>query len=268
MNSIALPDGRSLAYDEYGDADAPPVVFCHGTPGSRRSAAVFDDCSVRVIAPDRPGIGGSDPDPGRDFDSWREDVVALTDELGIDEFGVVGFSGGGPFALAAGDAPGATAVGLLAPSGPPEVSPTDPLTVAGRYAPILLRGLFAVQRPIVRRNPDAALSLYTDADPSELSIPDGVDPVEVFAEDALTATEQGGKWLARELALLSESWSIPNPEVAVTVWYGEDDENVPPSVAKAVADETGAETVALSTDHLETLCEARDDCVSFVSPSA
>lgn len=268
MNSIALPDGRSLAYDEYGDADAPPVVFCHGTPGSRRSAAVFDDCSVRVIAPDRPGIGGSDPDSGRDFESWREDVVALTDELGVEAFGVVGFSGGGPFALAAGDAPGTTAVGLIAPAGPPDVGPTDPLTIAGRYAPILLRGLFAVQRPIVSRNPEAALSLYTDADPASLSVPEGVDPVEVFAEDALTATEQGGKWLARELALLSESWSVPNPEVPVRVWSGSADDNVPPSVAETVAEAVDGERVELSTDHLETLCEAREDCVSFVSPSA
>lgn len=268
METIALPDGRTLAYDEYGDADAPPVVFCHGTPGSRRSAALFEDCSARIVAPDRPGIGASDPDAGRDFDSWREDVAALTEELGIDEFGVVGFSGGGPFALAAGDAPGATAVGLLAPSGPPEAGPTDPLTVAGRHAPILLRGLFALQRPIVRRNPDAALSLYTDAEPASLSVPDGVDPIEVFAEDALTASEQGSRWLAREFALLSESWSVPNPEEPVKIWFGEDDENVPPSVATAVAEATGAETVALSTDHLETLCEAREDCVSFVSPSA
>lgn len=268
MEAIALPDGRRLAYNEYGDPDAPPVVFCHGTPGSRHSGAIFADCSAHVVAPDRPGIGGSDPDAGRDFESWRDDVAALIDELGLDSVGVIGFSGGAPFALAAADAVGVERVGLIAPAGPPDIGPTDPLTVAGRYAPILLRGLFAVQRPIVRRNPDAALSLYTDSAPSELSVPDGVDPAEVFAEDALTATEQGGKWLAREVALLSEPWSVSTPEVPVTVWFGENDENVPPSVAKAVADASGAETAVLPTDHLETLCEAREDCVSFVSPSA
>lgn len=268
MESLTLSDGRTLAYETHGDPDGPPVVFCHGTPGSRRSAALLEDLPLCIIAPDRPGIGGSDPNPELSFDAWRADVVELTDALDVESFGVLGFSAGAPFALAVGEASGAERVALVAPAGPPDTAPTDALELFGRHAPVLLRGLFGLQRRIVSRKPDSALSLLTDADPASLPVPDGVDPVETMAEDVLLATARGGRWPARELSLLSESWSVQDPGVPVGVWYGRDDGNVPPSVATAVADRLDAETTGLRTDHLETLLRAGTECVDFVSPSA
>jgi pimeloyl-ACP methyl ester carboxylesterase len=49
---------------------------------------------------DRPGIGGSDVLPRRTFADWPNDVVELADTLGVDKFGVVGWSAGGPYAAA------------------------------------------------------------------------------------------------------------------------------------------------------------------------
>lgn len=274
MEAITLPDGRTLAYEEFGDPEGPPVVFCHGTPGSRRSAAVFDDQPMRVLAPDRPGVGGSDPapesyaEPGTALDSWRRDVGSLAAELGVDSFGVVGFSGGGPFALAVGTAPSANRVALVAPHGPPDTQESSGLTLLANHAPIVLRGLFAIQRRVVRRDPQRALSLYTDADPESLSLPSDVDPIERLATDYLAATAQGSRWPARETALFVEPWELPDPSVPVRVWYGEHDGNVPPSTAEAVADRVADEAVSLPTDHLETLCESRSSVASFLSPSA
>lgn len=268
MESITLSDGRTLAYETHGDPDGPPVVFCHGTPGSRRSAALLGDLPLCVIAPDRPGIGGSDPNPELSFDAWRADVVELTDALGVESFGVLGFSAGAPFALAAGGAAGAERVALVAPAGPPDTAPTDALELFGRHAPILLRGLFGLQRRIVGRKPESALSLLTDADPASLSVPDDIDPVETMAEDVLLATARGGTWPARELSLLSESWSVTDPGVPVSVWYGRNDDNVPPTVATEVADRLDATTTGLDADHLETLLEARTEFSEFLSPSA
>ena len=34
---LRLSDGRQLGYADYGDPDGTPVMFFHGTPGSRRS---------------------------------------------------------------------------------------------------------------------------------------------------------------------------------------------------------------------------------------
>ena len=55
---------------------------------------------MRVIVPDRPGCGRSDPQPGRSLSDWPGDIAALADHLGIQRFAISGISGGGPHALA------------------------------------------------------------------------------------------------------------------------------------------------------------------------
>jgi pimeloyl-ACP methyl ester carboxylesterase len=102
--TIELPDGRTLAYAEWGDPDGRPVVSCHGTPGCRLNRhpnqELVRSTGARVIAFDRPGYGQSTRNPGRRVVDVVGDVQALVDHLGIEHFAVVGGSGGGPHALA------------------------------------------------------------------------------------------------------------------------------------------------------------------------
>jgi pimeloyl-ACP methyl ester carboxylesterase len=102
--SIELPDGRRLAYAERGPEDGRPVVFHHGTPGSRvgqhPDPAVDQRLGARVVTFDRPGYGGSDRLAGRDVAAVVGDVGALAEHLGFERFAVMGVSGGGPHALA------------------------------------------------------------------------------------------------------------------------------------------------------------------------
>ena len=101
---VVLPDGRRLVYADWGDPAGRPVLYLHGGLSCRLDIAFGDDaarpCGVRLIAPDRPGIGGSDRARGRTVASWAADAAALADRLGVERFAVLGWSAGGPFALA------------------------------------------------------------------------------------------------------------------------------------------------------------------------
>jgi pimeloyl-ACP methyl ester carboxylesterase len=101
---IVLTDGRALAFTDTGDTGGFPVFFFHGAPGSRLPLvpleAEFTELALRVISVDRPGYGGSPPQPGRTMSDWPTDVAQLADALGIERFIVVGHSAGGPYAVA------------------------------------------------------------------------------------------------------------------------------------------------------------------------
>ena len=82
--SVRMPDGRRLAYTEWGLPEGKPVMYFHGTPGCRMWCPDEDATSaakVRLIMPDRPGIGRSDPLEPRTLADWPKDVVALADAL-------------------------------------------------------------------------------------------------------------------------------------------------------------------------------------------
>lgn len=103
---VRLPDGRQLAYAEWGDPDGRPILSLHGTPGCRLARHPDEDLvrrtGARVITYDRPGYGESDRHRGRRVVDCVADVAALMDALGIEKFAVTGGSGGGPHSLAVG----------------------------------------------------------------------------------------------------------------------------------------------------------------------
>jgi pimeloyl-ACP methyl ester carboxylesterase len=102
-DAIQLGDGRRLAYSEWGEPRGHCVFLFHGTPNSRLfcpDEAVTASSNVRLVTVDRPGIGGSDVLPRRTLGDWPGDVVQLADALGVEKFGVVGWSAGGVYAAA------------------------------------------------------------------------------------------------------------------------------------------------------------------------
>jgi len=108
---------------ETGAPDGRPVLYFHGTPGSRLDLAFGDgiarDLGVRVISFDRPGYGRSDPAPFG-LTAVAEDARAVADALGLDRMSALGWSGGGPFALATAAVLGdrVTTVGVASGPGP------------------------------------------------------------------------------------------------------------------------------------------------------
>ncbi|HIC50010.1 MAG TPA: alpha/beta hydrolase, partial [Candidatus Poseidoniales archaeon] len=90
-----------------GDDDSSFGLVCHhGTPSD---ATIWSDWhedalsnNLRLVAISRPGYGLSDRLEGRRVASVAEDVEDVLDALGIPEFVSLGWSGGGPHALACG----------------------------------------------------------------------------------------------------------------------------------------------------------------------
>ena len=103
--TVKTRDGRTLAYLEVGDPHGPLVLHNHGGPSSRLEARLFADSALkhrlRFICVDRPGMGQSSPQAARTYAGWADHLTTIADALGHREFGVTGWSEGGPWALAA-----------------------------------------------------------------------------------------------------------------------------------------------------------------------
>src|SRR6478735_9158152 len=76
--AITLADGRRLAYLDAGDPDGRPVLCCQGGLSSRLDVLpawpTAEALGVRLISPDRPGIGGSEFQPARVLLDWPGDA--------------------------------------------------------------------------------------------------------------------------------------------------------------------------------------------------
>jgi len=104
QRTARTPDGRTLAIEDTGDPAGRPVLVHNGTPNSRHlygpAAADAAARGLRLIGYDRPGYGGSTPQPGRTVADCAADARAICAELGIERLAMWGVSGGGPHVLA------------------------------------------------------------------------------------------------------------------------------------------------------------------------
>ncbi len=128
FGKITLRDGRTLAYMDRGPRTGTPVLYFHGFQGSRLERvpdidAILMKLNVRMISPDRPGIGLSTPAHARTVVSWASDVRQLTDQLlGENQpFSILGFSAGATYALACGQLPGLQSISLVSGMGLPHM---------------------------------------------------------------------------------------------------------------------------------------------------
>ena len=127
---LTLLDGGDLHYYDVtpDDSDLLPVIYHHGSPNVGEPPAPLYEAAaergLRWIGYDRPGYGGSTPQPGRTVGHAAFDAEAVADVLGLEKFAVLGHSGGGAHALAcAALAPerviAAVSISGLAPYGSP-----------------------------------------------------------------------------------------------------------------------------------------------------
>jgi pimeloyl-ACP methyl ester carboxylesterase len=139
----------ALTWTEAGDPNGPVVVYFHGT-AKTHEAMPFPEAAarlhLRVLMADRPGYGGSPARTRASFKEIAEIMLRDLDAMGVEQFAVVGFSGGGPHALAFTNfAPARTrAVGLIgswAPMNPPDRGLPAGVRFAMRVAAALPRAV-------------------------------------------------------------------------------------------------------------------------------
>jgi pimeloyl-ACP methyl ester carboxylesterase len=248
--ALMLPGGRVLGFAEFGDAGGYPIISCHGWPGSRLQSRRYADAAwrsgVRLIAPDRPGIGLSDPQPGRRLMDWPADVAVLADELGIGEFTMLGVSGGGAYALATAArlANRVTAVGLFSCWGPLEMTPSRRRPRISRWHPIArrsaLREIVRVLGSAASRQPRATVRLghrfLPRCDREIVATP---EIAELSARDLATAFAQGSSGVFHDALVLAAPWGVDWSLVTapVRLWHGERDTVAPVEAARALANE-------------------------------
>jgi pimeloyl-ACP methyl ester carboxylesterase len=128
---VERPDGRVVAWSEWGDPAGRPLLRAHGTPGSRLTGPfdpeLYERIQAHVVTFDRPGYGRSSVHREGTVLSVADDALAVADAVGWDRFAVHGGSGGGPYALAVGFRGGdrVSAVGLVNPARRPSSPPTS-----------------------------------------------------------------------------------------------------------------------------------------------
>jgi pimeloyl-ACP methyl ester carboxylesterase len=256
--TVHLADSRVLGYAEYGPAAGPPLFIFHGLPGSRLAIPELwpgEPATVRVVAPDRPGMGMSTFQPGRRLTDWAEDVGQLADALGIKRFLVAGFSGGGPHALAVahGLPERVIAVGCIAGAGPintretrealRHANPANRLIFAlARKAPTLLWPLIAQHAYSMKRHPAKVLGNTARA----RSLPEAdrqamADP-HLRAQMIRAASEafrQGVRGTVHEAHICAQPWGFDLATIRcpVHIWHGDQDTNAPVAMAQHLAEQ-------------------------------
>ncbi|KAF2121386.1 hypothetical protein BDV96DRAFT_618808 [Lophiotrema nucula] len=96
--------GRLISFSEVGDPKGYAVFVCVGMGLTRFVMAFYDQLALtlklRLITPDRPGIGGSQSDPNGSPLSWPDDVTVICQALKITKFSLLAHSAGAVYALA------------------------------------------------------------------------------------------------------------------------------------------------------------------------
>ena len=252
QNNIILSDGRKLGFAEFGEMQGEPVFYFHGFPGSRLEAKLAEtmakDSQVRFIGIDRPGFGLSDFKPKRALVDWPNDVTELANSLGIDQFSILGVSGGGPYAAAcAHQMPDRLiSVGIVCGMGPVDVPRIMDQMVSiyrqglrlTRRFPKIVTALYPFSSFFFRNYPERMLSILSGkvAGPDKIALKNN-ELIKVLSASFREAFRNSLLWPATDVVLYSRPWgfSLDDIRIKVHLWHGEMDKVVPPAMGHYLA---------------------------------
>lgn len=243
---IELGDSRSFDIQVSGPQDGPPLVMHHGTPGSLTRFRAIDEAvharGLRMVTYSRAGYGASTRRPGRSVADIADDVEVVLDHLGADRCVTLGWSGGGPHALAtAARLPSRVAAATtIASVGPYGAEDLDFLAGMGEGNIEEFGAAIAGEKEITAALDEAAAELR-DADPAAVIesmstlLPDvdrgalaGRAGEELTAQIAEGMRHGPAGWIDDDLAFVKPwGFAVQDIDVPVFLWQGDKDLMVP-----------------------------------------
>ncbi len=287
VKKTSRPDGRSVAYVEFGDPAGRPVLYLHGSPGSRLDWGIvgadgearLKRHGLRLIAPDRPGIGQSDPQPGRRVIDHADDLRAIIAAEGLETFGLLGISAGAPYLLHAALALAERVTRVVMSCG---VAPFDiPGLTEGmgvgktimRLASIL-PPLVSVQYAMLRSGLKNDRARVTEQAKKTLPAPDAAmldrpDVANGFLDTFAEALRQGARHLTYDNALTARPWGFDVAAIRapVHIFHGTADHNAPVAMARYYADTipNAALTVKEGEGHFSLVINHIDEMLAVLA---
>ncbi len=273
-SEVLTADGRRLEVEVAGPERGLPVLFHFGTPGagllSDAMVALGAERGVRHVTYSRPGYGSSTRAQGRTVADCAADVVAVADSLGIERFRALGWSGGGPHALACAALLGerTVAAATIASVAPFGAEGLDFLAGMGEEnheefgaaveGPVALDPYLRAARAemLAAGGAEIHASLGELLSPVDREATSGefADYLAALFHRALETDIWG--WLDDDLAFVAD-WGFSLAEIAVpvTIWQGSEDRMVPFSHGRWLAEHVqGASARLLEGDgHLTIL---------------
>ena len=239
---IRLEGGRTLAYRDLGPASGRPVLFIHGLIDSPTFTAGFRaqlaKRQIRLIGPERPSFGASDPyrDRANALEEFSSALGAMLDHLGIGRIDVLGHMAGTLYAIAAARHLPGRINSILSVSGAvPMVGRWQFTTmskghrIAGltaRYAPSALPLLVNAGIRLLRNNrSDRLIDLFFHDSPHDRALASDPEIEDLFRQRFEFVTRQGATAFLTDVELVSSDWShlAEGLECPLTLLHGEDD---------------------------------------------
>ena len=243
---IILSDGRVLGYAEYGDSLGFPVFYFHGGQESRRSSIFMDSTAkklkIRLISPDRPGVGISTYQVNRQFLDWGNDILELADSLGLIKYSVFGLSGGAPHVLACiiSDSSRIENASIISGATPYDYRGT----LKGMWVPVILIHWFASWkkdkqlRKFIQNDFDELVSKPEKRikqfqkylpKPDKQLMTDHPDYAWEFINGSIESYRQGIDGVVQEWKLYVADWQMDLSKIyfPLALWYGENDKMAP-----------------------------------------
>jgi pimeloyl-ACP methyl ester carboxylesterase/DNA-binding CsgD family transcriptional regulator len=256
-----LPDGRRLAYRDYGLRGGVPVILLPSSVSSSwlwpPEAEAAKRAGLRYIVVERPGTGASTADPDLTFESFARDLEHFADALGLDRFRLTARSSASPFALACAARLGSRVELLLLASarlGVPEDARKNarkPVGMLGaffnnlkRYPWLLDSTLFILRAKMSRNFIRPLVYKFFEPSPADVALIRATPSLEaamIRSTMETVAHTYAGLLRESQLYLDGVSLDLTGVTAPVLVWHGEEDGVVPLGEMKRRLAEVGIE---------------------------